>query len=82
MNLAHQYRQRVNYLGLKSKTLGLSADEQAELERLRLIRIRETSDAVFVEPIPMSVADWKAAVQRSRGAPTTLLADNEHQNTT
>lgn len=81
MNAAHTYRQRVNFLGLKAKTLGLSAAEQAELERLRLIRIRETPEAVFVEPIPMSVEEWKAAVQRSRGAPTTLLADDEHKNT-
>lgn len=81
MSLAHQYRQRVNFLGLKAKILGLSADERAELERLNSVRIRETPEAVFVEPIPLDVDGWKAAIQRSRGAPTRLLADDEHNNT-
>lgn len=81
MNLAYQYRQRVNFLALKSQTLGLSADEQAELERLQRIRVRETSGAVFVEPIPMSVDEWKAMVARVRGTQTSLLADDKHKNT-
>jgi hypothetical protein len=81
MNAAHQYRQRSAYLALKAKTLGLSAQEQAELERLASIRIHETPWAVIVAPIPLDVDGWKAAVQRSRGAPTTLLADDEHKNT-
>ncbi|MBX3322693.1 MAG: hypothetical protein KF757_06850 [Phycisphaeraceae bacterium] len=81
MNAAHTYRQRVNFLGLKAKTLGLTAQEEAELERLQSIRIHETPWAVIVAPIPLDVDGWKAAVQRSRGAPRTLLADNEHKNT-
>lgn len=76
---AHTYHQRVNFLGLKSKTLGLTADEQAELDRLRSIRVTEVSGGVtLIEAHPMDLAAWKAAVQRSRGAPTTLLADKEH----
>lgn len=81
MNFAHTYRQRVNFLGLKAKTLGLTAKEEAELERLQSIRIHETPWAVIIAPIPMDVSAWKLAIQRSRGAPTTLLADDEHKNT-
>lgn len=79
---AHEYRQRTTFLALKAKTLGLSADEQKELAWLQSIRITETtSGVVIIAPMPMNLDEWKAQVQRSRGIPCALLADNDHKNT-
>lgn len=80
MSLAHQMRQRFNFLALKAKTLGLTANEAKTLELLQSIRVHETPWAVMVTPIPMSVDEWKAAIQRSRGAPKSLLAPEENKS--
>lgn len=75
---AYTHGQRLNYLGLKAKTLGLTDEERKELERLQSIRVTEVSGGtVLIEAPPMSVEDWKAMLQRRRESRGPLLAPPE-----
>jgi hypothetical protein len=55
---------------------GLTPEEAAEWERIKVMRVRQNPDGtIWVEAPPMTVEDWKAHVRQVRGTPAKLVAD-------
>lgn len=66
---AHTHRQRINFLAIKARMGSITPEERKELEWRSSIRVTDISGGTVtvVEAHPMTVEDWKAMVERSRG---------------
>lgn len=66
---AHTHRQRLHFLSLKARMGSITPEERKELEWRGSFRVTDIcgGSVTIIESHPMTVDEWKAMVERSRG---------------